>query len=667
MRLQTPAGALLCALLIVGGAACSAIAPAAPPPPPTTIAATAMAEPAPSPTPAASPAGRQGSATPAASTAGGKREIAALWVWQRPEGVTGGASKVRVSVEPNTDQELRVGFVETEVAGSGPMWRSSGWMAVIMSGLLLGVDPTAYRFNYEAGGRLDGPSAGGLVTVATLAAILGHPVRDDATMTGTINPDGTVGPVGGIPHKVDGAAEAKKKLMLIPAGQRRAFDYQRKQQVDVVERGQGLGVEVREVGDIYEAYKLLTGQALPRPEKGRDASLALPEAATERARAKLNEWRARYAKLKEQYAALPAKARPEEITKRLAEADKAAEKAAAAEQRGQLGAAYQQMVSANATVAVAVQLARVLHAYTSGDVPAANTRLRSLKPSMKIDSLLEQIERQTPATLGEVVALANAHGNLSLAMGLTEWGDSLANIPDSRAQQTYFKLAAGTTMYVMAGHMMEVSRDALDLGIGGGGGAPPPSRESVERLADIFRRAAEANLNYFETIVLDEVAQRSGLHGDVVKAVFSYGEPLYLLSGSSVRAMKLMEKRSRQETPSIYATLGGGLNSYVLSSLLVAKYYALDAQFDKVGKLTGVKDEPALSKMLDFAEIRAQEVLGAVADGNTPVQSLVSYQSARVGRDGDVDAKFSALGDYWTATLQGQMLGILSGRTRLVA
>ena len=237
-KLQTPAGALLCALLIVSSTACSAIAPAAPPAAPTTIPATATAEPSPSPTPAASPAARQGLATPGASTAGGKREIAALWVWKQPEGVTGGASKVQVSVEPNKDQELRVGFFETEVGGSGPMWRSSGWMAVIMSGLLLGVDPTDYRYSYEVGGRLDGPSAGGLVTVATLAAILGHPMRDDATMTGTINPDGTIGPVGGIPHKIDGAAEAKKKLMLIPAGQRRSLDYQRKQQVDVVDRGQ---------------------------------------------------------------------------------------------------------------------------------------------------------------------------------------------------------------------------------------------------------------------------------------------------------------------------------------------------------------------------------------------------------------------------------------------
>ena len=40
-------------------------------------------------------------------------------------------------------------------------------------------------------------------------------------MTGTINPDGTVGPVGGIPYKVDGRErKPRRRVMLIPTGQR---------------------------------------------------------------------------------------------------------------------------------------------------------------------------------------------------------------------------------------------------------------------------------------------------------------------------------------------------------------------------------------------------------------------------------------------------------------
>ena len=91
----------------------------------------------------------------------------------------------------------------------GDMWRSSGWMAALVATTLLDQDPTRYRIAFDLGGRVDGPSAGALTT-SGLLALLGDfgALRTDTTMTGTINPDGTVGPVGGIPLKVAGVAEA---------------------------------------------------------------------------------------------------------------------------------------------------------------------------------------------------------------------------------------------------------------------------------------------------------------------------------------------------------------------------------------------------------------------------------------------------------------------------
>ncbi len=70
-------------------------------------------------------------------------------------------------------------------------------------------------------------------------------------MTGTVNPDGTIGPVGGIPHKIEGAAAAGKTLVLVPGGQRYDYDYAAGQSVDLVQVGQRLGIEVKLVPDIY--------------------------------------------------------------------------------------------------------------------------------------------------------------------------------------------------------------------------------------------------------------------------------------------------------------------------------------------------------------------------------------------------------------------------------
>jgi hypothetical protein len=42
---------------------------------------------------------------------------------------------------------------------------------------------------------------------------------------------------------------------------------------------------------------------------------------------------------------------------------------------------------------------------------------------------------------------------------------------------------------------------------------------------------------------------------------------------ASIRAVKLLEKRSREQMPSVYATLGGSINP-MCSSPLIAKYYS---------------------------------------------------------------------------------------------
>lgn len=48
------------------------------------------------------------------------------------------------------------------------------------------------------------------MTAAVIVFIRGDATLDDVTMTRTINPDGTIGPVGGIPEKIDGAVAAQK-------------------------------------------------------------------------------------------------------------------------------------------------------------------------------------------------------------------------------------------------------------------------------------------------------------------------------------------------------------------------------------------------------------------------------------------------------------------------
>lgn len=110
---------------------------------------------------------------------------------------------------------------------------------------------------------IGGPSAGATLAVGAVAALTGWTVREDAILTGTINPDGSVGPVGGVPEKAMGARDAGMTLFLFPAGQ----------QVQLVDGAPTdlpqwcqatLGIECAPVTDVVDAVNRMTDRVIER-------------------------------------------------------------------------------------------------------------------------------------------------------------------------------------------------------------------------------------------------------------------------------------------------------------------------------------------------------------------------------------------------------------------
>ena len=64
--------------------------------------------------------------------------------------------------------------------------------------------------------KVDGPSAGVAMTLALASIILGKPIRQDVAVTGEINIDGVITPVGGVHWKVLAAQNYGYKKVLIP-------------------------------------------------------------------------------------------------------------------------------------------------------------------------------------------------------------------------------------------------------------------------------------------------------------------------------------------------------------------------------------------------------------------------------------------------------------------
>ena len=343
--------------------------------------------------------------------------VDALWYGMRADGPTGGASTVIVGVEPNPRGSLRVGFYEDVAGGSGTTWRASGWMASVMAYLTVGVDLTQYRISFDVAGQIDGPSAGGLLTTALLAALLGDAVRPDATMTGIINPDGTIGPVGGIPHKIDGAAARGKKLVLVPYGQRFDVDMKLKRPVDLVERGRARGVEVREVRHLAEVYAALTGRPLPLAKPTGDpqpeVSRAVQAKVRDRAQALFGRCQGLATKIK-------AAGQLDEALQGMA--GQAARSLTMADQafgQGLFAVAYDRLVTSTVLAESVVLGIEVSRAYREGGEAGARRYLESLrKPAgTKLEALIKRLDQTSAKTLADGAALAEGYGMATEAAG----------------------------------------------------------------------------------------------------------------------------------------------------------------------------------------------------------------------------------------------------------
>lgn len=121
---------------------------------------------------------------------------------------------------------------------------------------------------------IGGPSAGAAVAALTTIAVLDLGYDSDITITGTINSGGIVGPVGGVKEKLDAAAQAGLKKVLIATGSS-SYPAGENQTINLVEYGSiNLSMEVKETVDLDDVILELTGVDLNHKDVliGEDAS-----------------------------------------------------------------------------------------------------------------------------------------------------------------------------------------------------------------------------------------------------------------------------------------------------------------------------------------------------------------------------------------------------------
>jgi len=195
------------------------------------------------------------------------------------EGYVGVISTITVTIQSNGSGRV---FVDTLPLTEVDMQGSARLAVKVASALVendknINVDPSTYDYFFvvrTSSPIIGGPSAGAIMTVATISLLEDWKMDNATVMTGMINPDGSIGPIGGIPQKIDAAYSVGATHFLIPQGQGTYTDYQEQIEyingwpitvripvtVNIADYAmEEYGMTVIEVADIYEALHNFTG------------------------------------------------------------------------------------------------------------------------------------------------------------------------------------------------------------------------------------------------------------------------------------------------------------------------------------------------------------------------------------------------------------------------
>lgn len=154
-----------------------------------------------------------------------------------------------------------------------------------------------FIYTIRAGSSIiGGPSAGASATVLTIGLLGDIDLDKKVAMTGTINPGGLIGGVGGIKQKIAAAKEENFTTVLIPAGKRVLTE--NNQTEDMVSYGEEIDIKVIEVGTIEDVLTIYTPKEFVRET----AEVKIDEQYEEIMREVANKLCERNARLREEFA-----------------------------------------------------------------------------------------------------------------------------------------------------------------------------------------------------------------------------------------------------------------------------------------------------------------------------------------------------------------------------
>lgn len=491
--------------------------------------------------------------------------------------------------------------------------QASARMAALVACKVLGVDPFSYDFYISVASPtmiVGGPSAGAAMTLAAMAGILGLNLSSSVVMTGMIEPDGFIGPVGGIVAKAEAAAKAGAQVFLIPLGQEITYverveevkvgpfvTYRAvREPVNITEYAlKNWGLRVLEVGDVYEAtqYLLMNGTApvkilLEEPV----ANLTLPAEVANVFKQGQEQMVSEQGNLVKRALTEVQGLKPserEEILKLLNASDYHVKQAMERSERGLVYIAASEAFASAWTAEEALALARLSKAEN------ADALVRQMVDEINASAqrIRQRLDSYAPRTLSDVDCLATCYDRLSSA------SDAIND-----AAKSYGEGDLAKTAYYLSYAKWRVKTAELWFNALGLGRAEAPSEARLRSIASALLAEARSVASYANALATE------------------VGVGQVSLLSSALDDLKQAEDFYARDV--VYAAISKSISSVAKASTAINQIF------------TGSQE--LLEHQLNYSERLARKSIGNLLNsGVLPITSLSYYEYASYGLENPLD------------------------------
>jgi hypothetical protein len=573
-------------------------------------------------------------------------------------GNKGYIGKIRLTISPHgatTDEEsgnfVRVGFLEGLPYGLGDQWKMAAWSAVTTV-ILLGCDLSGTDVMFSIDDYVDGPSAGSMMALGLLVLLNGHEKafgESRKIMTGTINPDGTIGPVEGIKAKWKSANTSGYTEILVPRMRKEDFESEMSGQPDGF-------VHVTET--IEGALDSFVPDANSTTTDGVKMLTVLSEPLEQVVKDRLDDAKALKREVeKKDYAT------PTEFMSRVDALIKAARldqrNSSTPNEEGKLILAYHKSLLA----------IRDLAAFLIGK-NLSTTKILGLlvekgspTPS-RVSDLEQDLSNYNGTDPAQMISVAHAraalrHNSLIASLGPEHTSEMMranALIQSMKAIDIYRLMFQSQVKPVPGPSANPISSGSLSHN----------SAPRIRNYTNLFVQGLRANLGYLFSLDGNKNSVRDRLQS------FSVGNASSLASGEMlqgsfagdidfIRSLSLAKSINNEPVESDPARdllkLGSAVDLYITSSVLINKYYAL--KFQMIGNAPSFGNKHLLNAMLETAKSTASKRIGSVQSGgyDSTLLQILFYGGDQLMQSPTDQEKLEALKGFWQSSIYSLIIG----------